>query len=163
MRRAGTSKWAITNNHAPGTDTMAIYNYVRNKNVMSFQMGGQANDVVTAIGCNPTSNWYEGNTVLMMGGHGVIFTGTTGAAGQSMWVGYNTEQRNSSFNAINEDEGSYLEQQNGNFMFKNAPSVTGGSAQTFTERFKIRTNGNITAGTNSSDSGFKFEVYMDAT
>ena len=146
MRRAGTAKWAITNNHAPGTDTMAIYNYVRNKNVMSFQMGGQANDVVVAIGCNPTSNWYEGNSVLMLGGHGVIFSGTTGAAGQSMWVGYNTEQRNSSFNAINEDEGSYMEQQNGNIMFKTAPSVTAGSAQTFTERFRIALAGQLGIG-----------------
>ena len=146
MRRAGTAKWAITNNHAPGTDTMAIYNHVRNKQVMSFQMGGQANDVVTAIGTNPTSNWYEGNTVLMMGGHGVIFTGTTGAAGQSMWVGYNTEQRDSTFNALNEDEGSYMEQQNGNIMFKTAPSVTAGSAQTFTERFRIALAGQLGIG-----------------
>ena len=146
MRRAGTAKWAFTNNHAPGTDTLAIYNYVRNKNVMSFQMGGQANDVVAAIGCNPTSNWYEGNSVLMLGGHGVIFSGTTGAAGQSMWVGYNTEQRNSSFNAINEDEGSYIEQQNGNIMFKTAPSVTAGSAQTFTERFRIALAGQLGIG-----------------
>ena len=108
-------------------------------------MGGQANDVVVGLGCNPTSNWYEGNTVLMMGGHGVIFTGTSGAAGQSMWVGYNTEQRNSTFNAINTDEGSYMEQQNGNFYFKTAPSVSGGSAQTFTTRLTIALDGTITA------------------
>ena len=169
FRRAGTTKWSITNNHAPGTDTLAIYNYVRNKNVMSFQMGGQANDVVAAIGCNPTSNWYEGNSVLMLGGHGVLFSGTSGAAGQSMWVGYNTEQRNSTFNAINEDEGSYIEQQNGEFKFKSAPSVTAGSAQTFTEYFKIDATGNaflndgtlyVTAGTTNTTAKF---ISSDAT
>ena len=160
MGNGDVTKWAFTMNAAPGTDTLAIYSYTyggvtRNKNVMSFKAPASNTDVIAGLGTNPTSNWWTGNTALMMGGAGVLFTGTAGSAGQSMWIGINTEQRASSFNAIVNDEASYIEQQNGEFKFKSAPAVSAQAAQTFTEYFKIDATGSvhILDGTLYVDSG----------
>ena len=110
------------------------------------------------IGVVPDDNAWSGNTVLQVGGIGTLFSGTSEAAGQSMWIGINTTQRSSSFNALFNDEASYIEQQNGKLMFKNAPAVSADAAQTFTERMTIHANGNAAFG-NASDSGFKLDVY----
>ena len=107
------------------------------------------------IGVVPDTNAWSGNTVLQLGGIGTLFTGTAASAGQSMWIGSNTVQRSSSFNAILNDEASYIEQQNGELKFKSAPAVSAGSAQTFTEYFKIDATGSvfINDGTLYVDSG----------
>jgi hypothetical protein len=112
------------------------------------------------IGTTTPAAWGTQYKVMDMYGYGYLYgssngTGNVGTGyGQTGW-GNNTYYDGNS-HAIGTGAASFLLQGTGYLMFSNAPSVSAGSIQTFTERFRIDNNGNIGIGTTNPQA--KLEV-----
>jgi hypothetical protein len=96
------------------------------------------------LGVTPSA-WGSGWKALQFGSGGSAFTnGTTDAR-----IGANTYQTGSTFAAINTGAASRYEQVAGGHYWLNAPSVSAGVSQSFTQAMTLDTSGNLGIGATS--------------
>jgi hypothetical protein len=124
-------------------------------------IGTTAPNNLLTLGNSASDAWISAYKVLDVGGYGYFYGSSYGTGwggtgyGQSGW-GNNQYYNGSQSIAVGTGAGSYILQGTGQISFDVAPSVSAGSAFTFTEAMHIANSGNVGIGTASP--GSKLEV-----
>jgi hypothetical protein len=107
------------------------------------------------IGTSIPAAWASQYKILDLFSYGFIYGSSNGTGygspyGQTGWG--NNSYYNGTSRAVGTGSASMLGQGAGTLTFLNAPSVSAGSTQTFTERFRVDINGYIGVGTTTPQS-----------
>jgi len=97
------------------------------------------------IGRTPDS-WGSSWSSVSLGGNGGFMSNTTPGASNGLFSLQNAYFDGTNYKYISTDEAGRVAMSDGNFAFANASSGTAGNNITFTERFKIDSNGVVRVG-----------------